>query len=330
MRERIKMFQAILTLFTSLLGFHAKAQCPDANLHETSLDCPWAEVTRSLDGVTDLNQIRTSLEARVPGILKQIETDHQTPEMFQLWGMSRNIDESNLSNGRKTAPVNLLQFFSSIWNVHYDDTFTFGHAGLTHTYGYLFSIMDTPYGYKRARYVQDEIESGFGLTDGLFSGAPTAGTLFSNLTVFAGKIAFRDHDHGKKLLQDVIEDLGTRAVPEIVNYPYASLRVKRLLETVRNSEFTLELRTDIINFPKTNTHGQNSALLVYSINYRKEGHDRSHPRLITAFPVAAGFADGVFNPKNLGDNVPLKLKYNAALPDTIPAELMIGKRTIVE
>ena len=36
------------------------------------------------------------------------------------------------------------------------------HAGFEHTYGYIFSTLKTPYGYKRARWVRNEIETGFG------------------------------------------------------------------------------------------------------------------------------------------------------------------------
>jgi hypothetical protein len=324
------MFQAFFTLIASLLGFTAKAQCPNSNFHETALDCPWAEVTRSLDGVTDFARIRQTLDAKIPGFMYQLESDHQIHELFQLWGWSRNIDESNLSNGKKTAPVNLLQYFNSIWNVGYDASYTYGHAGLTHTYGYLFSVMETPYGYKRARYVRNEIEAGFGLTPGLISGLPKSGTLFSNLTTFAGKIAFRDHQRARALLDQVVGYMGNRAVPELVNYPYGSLKIKRLLEVANNDQFRLELRTDIVTFPRANPYGKNTALLIYSIDYRKDSRENSRPRLITVFPVEAGFAANLFNPSNLGDHVPLKLKYNAAITDSLPEHLMVGKRTIVE
>src|SRR5205823_4357190 len=41
------------------------------------------------------------------------------------------------------------------------------HAGMEHTYGYLFSVLKTSFGYKRARWVSGESERGFGLKTGL-------------------------------------------------------------------------------------------------------------------------------------------------------------------
>jgi hypothetical protein len=324
------MFQAILTLIGALFGNPAGAACPDASRRETPADCPWAEVTRTLEGIEDPARIREAIETRIPGFLKQLQQDHQTPLLFQLWGLSRNIDESHLSTGRRTVPPSILKALNGIWNVDYDEAFIHGHAGLTHTYGYLFSNLETPFGYKRARYTRNEIESGFGLPPGLFSGRPPLGTLFSNLTVFAGKIAFRDHEPAVKLLDEAIGQIGRTAPPELLSYPYGTLKVRRLVEWTRNEAFTLELRTDIVSFPRVNPSSRNTALLIYSILYKKDGKDRARPRLITVFPVDAGFANNLFKSEGLGDRVPFKLKYNATVPGGLNPALLVGRKTIVE
>jgi hypothetical protein len=323
------MLQALCTLIGSLTGLTAKALCPDPSRHESALDCPWAEVTRAVEGIEDPVRIREVIETKIPGFLRQLEADHDSHQMFQLWGLSRNIDESQLQSGQKTVPANLLRTFDSIWNVGFDGSYTHGHAGLTHTYGYLFSNLETPFGYKRARYVRNEIEAGFGLPTGFFSGRPPKGTLFSNLTVFAGKIAFRDHERATKLLDEVIGYLGKKTPPELLSYSYGRLRVKRLVEFVRTDAFTLELRTDIVPFVNPVPGSRNSALLIYSLDYRKDTKERSRPRLITVFPVDAGFHASLFKPEHLGEKKPVKLKYNAIVHDGLPSDLQ-GRRIVTE
>ena len=147
------------------------------------------------------------------------------------------------------------------------------------------------------------------------------------MTFFTGRIAFRDSAESFADYSAAIQSGDIVNVPELANYNYAALNVKRLVEVVQNNDFTLELRTDIVNFPLTNTQGADTALLIYSIDYQAPGQ-ASKPKLITAFPVASSFAAGVFNPTGLGEQLPIALKYNAVLPVSIPASQMIGKRFI--
>ena len=109
-----------------------------------------------------------------------------------------------------------------------------------------------------------------------------------------------------------------------------SLKVRRLVEWTRNDAFTLELRTDIVSFPRANTAGRNTALLIYSIVYKKDGKDRARPRLITVFPVDSGFANNLFKAEGLGERVPFKLKYNASVQGDLNPALLVGRRFIVE
>jgi hypothetical protein len=320
------LFGLIATLFGCATSVHA--QCPDVSKHETDLDCPWADAARATEGIDDLSRIRLILDEKIPGFTAQVEKDASVRDLLNLWSLSRNIDESNLQTGIKTVPANIIAFLNSILNVTYNADFTEGHAGLTHTYGYLFSNAYTPYGYKRLRYVAGETEAGFGLPQGLFSGLPSTGTLLSNLTTFAAPIAFRDSPVAKGELQDVV-DSGLLTIPsDIASYNYSNLKVKRLVEIVANEKYYLEMRTDIVNFPFENTHGNNRALLIYSIDFRSP-EQPARPRLVTVFPVDAGFATGLFNPTSLGTSVSMKLKYNAVLPVSIPAEEMVGKRFIL-
>lgn len=197
MREKMKLSKVVpLFVITLLAGCKAAAVCPDMTIGETAADCPWAQVSRDLSGVTDFSAIKDTLNHEIPGFLDQLQSDAQSRGLLNLWGLSRNIDQSYFVKGlqTRTIPVNLLAYFKSILNVQYDSDFIYGNAALNHTYGYLFSILQTPYGYKRARYVSGQNEAGFGLPAGTFNGqAPTKGTLLSNYTYFIGSIAFRDN-----------------------------------------------------------------------------------------------------------------------------------------
>ena len=305
------IFNALFSLILSIFGYSTHAQ---------EADKIYFDAAEKMATASSPDEMRSILNAQLPGFVAGIEKDStQNRNLLNLWGLSRNIDESHLADGTRTVPATVIQFLNSILKVNYDENFIFGHAGLTHTYGYLMSNLQTPYGFKRARYVGGEIEAGFGLTAGMFSGLPPQGTLLSNLTNFAGVIAFRDRP-------EMLAELRSE-VPEIASFNYASLKPTRLIELIQNERFTLELRTDIVPFTHENKRGKNVALLVYSISY-SQGGQKSPPRLITVFPVEKSFADGLFLPSRLGEKVAIKLNYNAALPVTIPAEQMIGLRKI--
>jgi hypothetical protein len=182
--------------------------------------------------------------------------------MIGLWGLSRNIDESNLASGRRTVPANLIQFLNGYWNAPYDSDFIFGHAGLNHTYGYLFSILETPYGYKRARYVRHEIEAGFGIKEGILSGTPKQGTLLLNLTLFAGKIAFRDDPAGRDEIDRLFKSKAKTAPLDLIKFDFTKLQPKRLNEVITTEDQSIEMRTNLIPFLEANPHGNNSMLLI--------------------------------------------------------------------
>lgn len=329
--KKMRILQAIFAMLTALT---AKAQvlemtCPDPDLHETALDCPWAGISRSLEGVTDPFVIRETLDYQMPGFVAQLESDTQSRQLLNLWGLSRNMDESNLTV--KTVPTNLIAYFNSILKVDYDDSFSVGHAGLNHTYGYLFSTVYTPFGYKRARYVTGEIEAGFGLPDSTFGGLPFKGSLLGNVSYFAGKIAFRDEDSklSRNELKEILDQKQISPPEELLAYDFSKLHVRRLVETIDNGKVYLQLRTDIVDFPLANPRGANAALLVYSLDFHAPGQEK-RPVLITAFPVEKAFGQSLFQQTGIDTDqlISIKLKYNAMLPVTLPLEQMVGKRTL--
>jgi hypothetical protein len=176
------------------------------------------------------------------------------------------------------------------------------HAGLEHTYGYLFSLLPTKFGFKRARWVRPDIEEGLGLPKGSVGPAPMQGTLLSNVTCLAGGLALR----GDKGTGDLLAKACAHSPAAIKKFRPAAATRPRLSETVSlPGGRKVTLRTDFVPF--LNAAGGNTHLLVYSVS------DSSMKRayLVTAFPVNAGFVNSVTDPAGLGGDKPVQTRYNA-------------------
>jgi len=266
----------IALALAAAMAASAASNCPMDG--ETPQDCPWAGLARDAAGAPDASAALKILKAGAPALAKAFRKDARDADLLSLWGKSVNFDEH--AKGTIVDP-RILQA------IGVKD----GHAGLTHTYGYLFSTLKTPYGFKRARWVSGEIEAGLGLAPGVLSPAPKTGTLLSNLTALAGRIAFRTDARELK-----------RAA-KFGAFDVAGFKVRRLSESVSfPGGPSLTVRTDLVSY--VNGDG---ALLIYSWRDEKAGR----AWLITAFPVGAGFAGTVFDPKALGDGKPVTARYNA-------------------
>ncbi len=271
----------------------AEPACPDVSAGETPEDCPWAALARALRARP------AELERLAPGIVRQLEADAKRPAWLSLWGESLNFDEN--ARAVIVAPEILAALAAKLRVPYADAPLGRVHAGLEHTYGYLFSVLRTPYGFKRARWVRGELERGFGLPRGLLGPAPRQGTLLANATYLLGRLAFRGEPAELRRLEE-----GRRAAaPALRALDFARLDVRRLEEEVALGERRVLLRTDLVAFPSTGT--ANSRLLVYSVR------DERGARLITAFPVAESFASRLLAPAELGDT-PVSSRYNAYVP----------------
>jgi hypothetical protein len=191
------------------------------------------------------------------------------------------------------------------------------HAGLEHTYGYLFSNLLTPYGYKRARWVQPDIETGLGLPTGSLSPTPTEGqgTFLGNITSLAIQFAFMKDEKILNLRRPMQTNPKTKLLPDGFREIASGLRTlkpesfasDRLTETIVVSpERTVRLRTDFVAFKNTVEGSTNTHLLIYSIQ-----ENNAPPRLITLFPVATDFRARSLDPANLGSDKPIITRYNA-------------------
>ncbi len=88
-----------------------------------------------------------------------------------LWGASTLIDEHTGVPSIDAALFDTLHRAAGV-----DADFPVGHAGLLHVYGYWYSTVPTPFGYKRDRWHDGSLARAFGLpADAFHLDAPQAG-----------------------------------------------------------------------------------------------------------------------------------------------------------
>ena len=242
------------------------------------------------------------LRQRCPHIYRQIIRDGMERDLLTLWGKSCNIDE-NVSAAVIVAPA-ILQAIGSLAGVPMRGRFV--HAGLAHTYGYLFSLIETPFGPKRDRWVTTDLENGFGLDPTLLGDCPREGTLLANVTGFLGRIVFRGQPALKRI------EVGTQAAAlEVRNYDYTKLAVHRIVERVRIADGSTPevlLLTDLVPYrnPPADS-GKEGALLIYSV----QRGARAMAKLITAFPIMRQSADDLAAAAQSPRRKRVRLRYNA-------------------
>lgn len=302
----------ILALATS----SAYAICPDTARGETQEDCPWAGIARALSQQAQTRRLTPAdLEQASPSLSKQIAHDSREIALKALWGKSINYDE--LANAIIIDPA-ILKTLASAFRVKLTDAMLaehLSHAGMEHTYGYLFSNLKTSFGYKRARWVHGDIERGFGLPVGTFGPqAPevSGGTLFSNVTYFFGRIAFHDDAGALKIL----ENHSGGVAKALREFNYLLLKPVRFEETIPSKGVVL--RTDLV----VNLWGK-SYLLVYSVV------TNGKPRLITGFPVDQGFVDSLLSKDELGTGKPITTRYNAYV-EGVSGSVLPGTRRMIQ
>ena len=151
---------------------------------------------------------------------------------------------------------------------------------MQHTYGYLFSLIETPYGPERRRWLSQEWEQGFRLAPSLLGPLPNDGTLLANLTWFLGQIVFRQEICLAKRLQRI----EPAVVAELVRYDFRRLNVCRIVEEVTLGQKVprrVRILTDLVPLPHPVHSEIMSAVLMYSI----QNGSTAPLKLITAFPI---------------------------------------------
>ncbi len=287
---------AALGALMAAMTAHATSEGPN--------DKPWADAVRAWE--KDPSQ---TLEQVLPHLASQLKADASVPELKKLWGNSIGFDE-----GAKAQIIHdyILDDLEKTFGTHKEPrpVDSAGHrvayAGLQHSYGYLLSNLDTAFGFKRARWVEGDIENGFGLEARLLN--DDHGTLMSNVTLVAGRIGFSKSPQRLKELDAVAQ----HAAPTLRIFPAKPLQGKRLEESFTVGARQVVLLTDFVPFTSPQKNTKNGALLVYSVSDSQV--DGGLPRLITAFPIELSFMQGALDPAKLGKDQPIVTRYNAFVP----------------
>lgn len=285
-----------LAVLQPAAGLAAGFTCPAPG--EKAEDCPWAGAARLAEGKSGAALERV-LSDYAPGVLQQMDADRNNPALLRLWGESINYDE--LANG-EIVDQGVLSFIASRLGAG-QPRGRIVHAGLEHTYGYLFSLLPTKFGFKRARWVRPDVEDGLGLPRGSAGPYPQqGGTLLANVTCLAGGIALKDDPAAWALLGQA----SAACAPAVKKYAFAPVKRTRLTEEVKlPGGRRVTLRTDFAPFSRD--FGGNTHLLVYSV------FDSSlrQAYLVTAFPVNSGFVQNATASGGLGADKPVQTRYNA-------------------
>jgi hypothetical protein len=312
---------AVMLAAVSAMGAEP-LDCPKADSGETELDCPWAGIARELQTASAAGgKLENVIKERSPSLHAQLKSEGRSRAFQSLWGWSINYDE--LAHGTIVEQPILLALYK-LTGMHgprrgdnYPDTTQ--HAGLEHTYGYLFSLLKTQFGYKRARWVSGELDAGFGLEKGTLGPHAKKGSFFRNVTYFLGRIAFRGE--GEQIA--VLEGLKDQVDPAVAAFKFGELKPVRIEESVTADGKTMILRTDLVPFTKA-SGGTNEQLLVYS-----HVDARDSVKLITAFPVAKAFGENLMKPELIGENRSITTRYNAFVPGFTGRTDLKGTRRVI-
>lgn len=238
--------------------------------------------------------ILETVKTENPHLFNQIEVDSKETGLLSFWGKSLNFDSGAKKQIISDAIIGDLQ---KKFGITHDNKSV--HAGITHTYGYLFSVLETPYGYKRKRWIEPTLNYGFAMSGNSLSPDAMQGSLLSNTTYFAGKIAFKEESEKKAL--DQLHHVSL----EVKNFDYSKLNVTYLEEEIDHSSVTL--KTALVKLPFKRAEEENDALLIYSVWNDLEKKEV----LITAFPIKKDAFAKIVDPAYLGKNQNITVRYNA-------------------
>ncbi len=282
-----------------------------------------------------------------PYLLQVILEDSQKVFFKDFWIESLNFQDSEQKNIVLPALLNQLLSLSRLPQCTVSAGYSghercVAHAGILHTYGYLFSNLCTKHGFKRERWTEDILESGFGLPSGILGPHPAKGSLFSNVTYFLARWIFQNDP----LTCARLESSG---VPDhLAKFDYFAPKWNRIREEIRIESAYGERRvvadSDLIPF--LHPVGTQSHFLIYSIkdSARKQvvarhlnevmldvlqGDVAPDQKLVTGFPVSRTTVDELIYSGHMGENVPITMRYNAFVPDISDAHKMfLGKRML--
>ncbi len=256
---------------------------------------------------------KSVLRDRSPELYEQIVSSGRCRPLLKLWGQSRNIDDNTGTEIVSPAVLNLLGTLTG-----FSMESPVPHAGIQHTYGYLFSLIETPYGRKRDRWVSSSLEDVLGLRRPTFSPVATEGTLLLNLTYFLGRILYRGRPTEIACLRRN-RHLVDSALPQ---FNYRQQRYHRIIEEMGKGNSKIRTLTDLLPLNNSLDPENFQGLLIYGI----EELATQKLSLITTFPISKETFQGLLSLPS-GRKVVVQLKYNAYAKNIL-REPTLGKRTI--
>lgn len=281
-------------------------ECPASALGEAAEDCPWAALTRELkDKPTTLKAL---LKQHAAALEKSLEADALESSLKAVWGEAVNYDE--YAKGVIVEP-DLLSTLTRLFRVPQPffagESRSIVHAGLQHTYAYLFSNLKTPFGFKRARWVRNDIDAGFSFSAPTLSPTPNEGSLFRNVTALALRLIDLPIPKSKRKPAKAVLTLDVKKLKRFVLRETVETEVS--LQSVKKPTEAkgFVISTYLIEFPKQDASRKNTHLLIYTL---ASDDDLKNQKLITAFPVESSFKDQIADSSKLGENQPIQLRYN--------------------
>lgn len=281
----------------------------------------WMEMTESLLKITPLNE--ETFKSALPEIAKQLVDIGHDVSWIKLWGKSLNFDGYKKTQIVHSDLIKIIGELSG-WQEKGNKEYAY-HAGLLHTFGYLFSNVEPPppFGYKRDRWINEVATKGLGLPDDVWSPYPPEGNFMANMSFIAASIAFRGLNW-----QDRIASLNLVS-PELREYDFSKLKIKRIEEKIeinepgREEKAELTIYTDLVRFPHS-SESPSTYLLVYSLKDSRE-HE---PKLITMFPVDDKM-DQRLTGQESGEVNNVRLSYNAISDNVEENQPLKGTRLFI-
>mgnify|MGYP000912609951 CR=1 FL=1 len=118
--------------------------------------------TAAMRAQSDSTEASRAAIGSLPWLVASIEDD-RAHGRFDAWGRSTVIDENI---GTPVIPRALFDELHRQADV--EAAWPVGNAGLLHCYGYLLSLVETPYGLKRERWIDGELTAACGLPPDAF------------------------------------------------------------------------------------------------------------------------------------------------------------------
>lgn len=260
-------------------------------------------LAKATDGRIGLRVFR----AELPELSQQMTRDRNCAAL-RRWAESLNYDDNAKARITDRKILNVIGR-----QVHHPIQRGLAyHAGLMHTYGYMLSQLQTPYGMKHERWTSGELEKGLGLPVGALLDLDGQSSLLQNVTFLFCTLT--------GIALDCSQDACVHSV--LLDHDFTALpKPTIMLESVdiQGGE-RFELTTHICHFLAP---AENIALLIYSIRQNNQP-----AKLVTGFPIGQDSMDALLAEENMGFARSLRLRYNATI-DGFPAEAF-GNREIIQ